>query len=145
MSEKAMQSDIRRPLYKGTSLSLAVVFGIVGMVFLLIPGDVLSFFNRISPGLGFTESPVQGTGFYLVLAVGYMYLVTLLACLMARHPDNPIFPILLINAKSASSVLSFALFLLHGPFLIYLANGLIDGSIALCVFILFRKIRNRTE
>ena len=145
MSEKTFSDVFWNRLYKSTSLYLAVIFGIVGLLFLLIPENVLYFFNRISPSLGFIESPTQGMGFYLILAVGYMYLVTLLACLMARHPGNPYFPILLINGKSASSVLSFGLFFLHGPFLIYLTNGIIDGLIALCVFILFRKTRNRTE
>ena len=145
MSGKPLPEEFWRRLYKRSSLVLAVIFGIVGLLFLLIPADVLRFFNKISPGLGFIESPAHGTGFYLVLAVGYMYLVTLLACLMARHPENPYFPILLINGKSASSVLSFALFFLHGPFLIYLANGIIDGLIALCVFVLFRKTRKRAE
>ena len=137
MSEKAMQSDIRRPLYKGTSLSLAVVFGIVGMVFLLIPGDVLSFFNRISPGLGFTESPVQGTGFYLVLAVGYMYLVTILAGFMYRYPKNTVYPLLLCHGKIASAVLSILLFAFHEPFLLYLGNGIVDGGIGIVVLIIY--------
>lgn len=141
MSEKALHAEFWHRLYKRTSLSLAIIFGIVGLVFLLIPGNVMHFFNTISPCLGFIESPVQGTGFYLILAVGYMYLVTLLACLMVRHPENPFLPILLINGKSASSVLSFGLFFLHGPFLIYVTNGIVDGIIALCVFILFRKTR----
>jgi hypothetical protein len=143
MGGKALNAEFRRRLYQGASVSMAVIFGIVGLLFLLIPENVLHFFNRISPGLGFIESPAGGTGFYLILAVGYMYLVTLLACMMVRHPENPFFPILLINGKAASSVLSFALFFLHHPFLIYVANGIVDGSIAVGVYFLFRKTREK--
>jgi hypothetical protein len=130
-----------RALYRRTSLLMAVVFGAVGILFLAIPVKVLTFFNAMSPALGFRESPVPAAGFYLVLAVAYMVVVTLLACRMARHPDEPAFPALLVHAKSASSILSFVLFAFHGPFLIYAVNGVVDGLIALAVFLLFRKVR----
>jgi hypothetical protein len=141
MRDKALTSNFRLRLYIRTSLALAVIFGVVGLLFLLIPQRVIDFFNRISPGLGFIETQDTGTGPYLVLAVGYMVLVTLLACLMARHPENPYFPALLITGKASSSLLSFAMFLLLGPYLIYLANGIVDGTIALSVYVLFRKTR----
>jgi hypothetical protein len=141
VKDKALTSNFWLRLYSRTSLSLAVIFGIVGMLFLLIPQRVIDFFNRLSPGLGFIESPDCGTGFFLVLAVGYMVLVTLLACLMARHPGNPHFPLLLITGKASSSVLSFVMFAIQGPYLVYLVNGIVDGTIALCVYVLFRKTR----
>jgi hypothetical protein len=139
--DKALTSDFWPLMYRRTSLALAVIFAVVGLLFLLIPQRVIDFFNRLSPALGFIETPDCGTGFFLVLAVGYMVLVTLLACLAARHPANPHFPMLLIAGKASSSVLSFAMFALQGPYLIYLANGIVDGTIALCVFVLFRKTR----
>ena len=141
MEERALIPDSRLRLYRRTSLALAAVFGTVGLLFLLIPQRVIDFFNRISPGLGFLESPDCGTGFYIVLAVGYMVLVTWLAFLMARHPENPHFPMLLIGGKASSSVLSFAMFAVQGPYLVYLANGIVDGTIALGVYLLFRKTR----
>jgi hypothetical protein len=143
MSERNQRNGIRILLYRRVSICLSVIFGAVGLIFLTIPDRTLSFFNRLSPPLGFTEAPVHGMGFFLILAVGYMYLVTLLAGLMAKHPENRFFPMLLIQGKCASSVLSFAFFAFHGPFLIYAANGVIDGSIALTVWILFRHTRKQ--
>jgi hypothetical protein len=143
MSEKKQRNAFWIRLYRRAGICLSVIFGAVGLIFLILPDQTLSFFNRLSPPLGFTEAPVHGMGFFLILAVGYMYLVTLLAGLMAKHPENRYFPMLLIHGKCASSVLSFAFFALHGPFLIYAANGVIDGSIALAVWILYRNTRTQ--
>lgn len=125
-----------RPL----SLALAVVFAIVGLVFLLIPRDVLVFFNHFSTYCGLPPSPVQDAGFYLVLAAAYMYLVTLLASLIYRHPAEKWFPLLLAHAKLASSALSLLLFFWHQPYLIYLANCVVDGSIGIIALLYYLKL-----
>jgi len=143
VKNKASAADFWLGMYRRTNVVMAGIFGIVGLLFLLIPQRVIDFFNRISPGLGFAETQDSGTGFYLILAVGYMVLVTLLAWLAARHPEDRHFPMLLITGKAASSVLSFAAFMMYGPYLIYLANGIVDGTISLCVLFLFRKSRDR--
>jgi uncharacterized membrane protein YhhN len=140
MSKKEYHAGLWYRMYKLTSLSLSIIFGIVGLIFLVIPEHVLNFFNKISPSLGFMESPVQGVGFYLILAVAYMYLVMMLAYLMYKHPENPTFPFLLISGKSASSILSFVVFVIDYQFLIYLTNGIVDGLIAIGVFLLSRKV-----
>ncbi len=116
-------------LYRPFSLAAAVIFALVGLVFLFIPDRVLVFFSSMSGALGLPSSPVIGANFYLILAVAYMYLVTLLAYLMYRHPDVKMLPLLLAHAKLASAALSLYLFLTHGPYLIYLANCMIDGLI----------------
>ena len=82
-------------------------------------------------------SPVNGVSFYLILAVAYMYLVTLLAFFMYRYPDNRIIPVLLINGKFASSLMSLGFFLMHQHFLIYLTNFIMDGFIAVMILILY--------
>ncbi len=79
--------------------------------------------------------------FFLILAVAYMYLVALLAFLMFLHPGNTLFPWMLINAKGATAVISICLVLLHGVYIVYIMNGIVDGSIALGVFMLSRKMR----
>ncbi len=72
-----------------------------------------------------------------------MYLVTLLAYLMYRHPDEGQFPFLLANAKLASAALSLYQFLAHGPYLIYLANCLIDGLFGFVALCFYGKIKAR--
>jgi hypothetical protein len=132
-----------RTAYRGFSLLLAIVFALVGLTFLLAADGVLAFFNQLSHYVGLPASPTQGTGFFLILAVGYMYLVTLLAYLMYRHPDDAWFPALLTHGKLASAVLSLGLFLFHRRFLIYLTNGLVDGLLGFSVLTLSR-LRRRT-
>jgi hypothetical protein len=127
-------------LYRIASLVMAVSFAVVGLIFLFAPAGVLAFFDALSLRLGLPPS-ASSAGFYLVLAVGYMYLVTLLAGWMFVRPENNTLPVLLINAKAASSLLSFAFFAAREPALIYLANGIVDGLIAVGVVVMYVKRR----
>lgn len=130
--------------YRMISLGLAVAFGGVGILFLMVPGGVLHYFNDLSVTLGLQPSPVEGINFYLILAAGYMYVVTLLAWFMYRQPTNRFFPVLLLNAKLASSIFSLIFFLVVGRALIYLTNGIIDGLIGIGVLLLV-KMQRRME
>jgi len=113
---------------------LAAIFAAVGLVFLVAPGGVIVFFNSLSRPLGMEAAPVSGRSFYLVLAAAYMSVVTLLAWNMARQPENRAYSVLLMQAKLASSLISLGFFAFHGPFLIYLVNGLVDGTIGVVVY-----------
>ena len=128
-------------LYKVFSLTVAIIFAVVGLIFLFFPDWALIFFNSISGYLRLPQAPLQGTGFYLILASAYMYLVTLLAYLMYRHPDQTIYPFLLAQAKLASSVISIYLFFMHQHYLIYLANFVIDGFIGVAALYFFLKMK----
>ncbi|MGE5740637.1 MAG: hypothetical protein ACM32H_01265 [Candidatus Aminicenantes bacterium RBG_16_66_30] len=129
-----------RASYKAFSLGLAVVFALVGGVFLFLPRETLAFFNDISRRLGMTEGPAERS-FFGVLAAAYMYVVTILAWSMYRFPGERIYPLILCQAKLASSLLSFLMFFFHAPWLIYLVNGIVDGGIGLAVLALFLKAR----
>jgi hypothetical protein len=128
-------------IYRWTGLCLAVIFAIVGLLFLLLPGGVIVFFNDVSRSFGLLPLSVEGAGFYLVLAVGYMYVVTLLAWFMYRAPANHLAPVLLVNAKLASSFLSFIFFFAVQGALIFLVNGIVDGLIGAGVLTLYLKQR----
>ncbi len=128
--------------YRPMSLLLFLVFSAVGLVFLLIPDGVLSLFNSLSPPFRMTQSPLNGPGFYLILAVGYMYLVAVLAFEMYRHPGNALLPLLLAHAKFASSLISLGLFLAHEKYLVYAANFVVDGAIGAIAFFYYLKIRS---
>jgi hypothetical protein len=128
-------------LYKVFSIICSAVFALVGVVFLFLPGRVLVLFNDLSSLLGFPAAPLEGAGFYFILGVAYMYLVSLLAMLMFRHPENRIYPILLINAKSASSGLSLGFFVFFHPYLVFLANFIVDGAIAVCVALVNTRMK----
>ena len=125
--------------YRSISLCLSLIFAIVGLFFLFMPDGVFLFFNSISKHIGYPESPLQSFGLFQVLAIGYMYLVTLLAYFMYKYPENTLLPLLLIHGKTASSVISFFLFFFQQPSLLFLVNGFVDGIIAIGVFFLYRK------
>ena len=134
-------ADSRKPwvrLYRIASLLMAISFAVVGLIFLFAPDGVVAFFNALSLRVGLPPA-APAAGFYLVLAVAYMYVVTLLAGWMFLRPENDTLPVLLINAKAASALLSFGLFATREPALIYLANGIVDGLIALGVLVLYLK------
>jgi hypothetical protein len=128
-------------LYKTLSLVLMLIFALTGLLFLFLPDKVLLFFNSLSGPFGLLSSPVIGWNFYLILAAGYMYLVTLLAFWMFKHPENRYFPLILTHAKLASSVISLAFFLLQAHYLIYLANFIIDGVIGIAVLTMSVRMR----
>jgi hypothetical protein len=128
--------------YRPFSLAAAVIFLVVGLLFLIIPGGVLMFFNRISRAWGMRPAVVEVPGLYLALAVGYMYLVAFLALLMYRQPAQWIFPFLLAQAKAASSLLSAVLFVLREPVLILLINFVLDALIAVAAFVFYGKIKS---
>jgi hypothetical protein len=109
---------------------MAATFAVVGAIFLTIPDQVLAAFNFLARGLGWPQSPAEAHTLFLALAVGYMYLVTVLAVQLARHPRERAWPWLLAQAKGVSAALSLALFLAGGWYLICLANFVVDGSLA---------------
>ena len=125
--------------YRAVSLILAFIFAAVGAVFLFFPDAVIALFNQLSQPLQWPKAPPAGFHFYLILAAGYMYLVTALAWLMFRHPESSIYPRLLANGKIATSLISLGLFLFHAHLLIYLANFVVDGAIGAGVLIMSRK------
>lgn len=129
--------------YRSVSLLLTITFAIVGLIFLFAADGVLAFFNSIANYLRMVQTPEQGIDFYLILAVGYMYLVTLLAFFMYRFPGNPILPLLLAHGKLASALLSLGFFLVHQPYLIYVTNGIVDGGIGMVALVFYLKIRRR--
>ena len=128
------------PAYKAVSLALAVVFAIVGCIFVIFPNSIPEMFNSIAISWGLAPTPAGEPALYWILAGAYMYLVTLLAISMYLHPENRLFAWLLVNGKAASSLLSFSAYLLHQHYLILLTNGVVDGSIGLLVFFLARKV-----
>jgi len=116
-------------LYRTASLAMASTFAAVGLAFLFRPEQLLGFFNRLSAPLGLAPAPLRPGVFFPVLAVAYMYLVTLLAWLMARRPGDPLLPLLLAQGKFASAILSLAFFFASGPLLIFLVNAGVDAAI----------------
>jgi hypothetical protein len=113
---------------------LAGTFAVVGVLFAVIPGKVLSAFNWLGEGLGWPATTTQPYTLFLGLALAYMYVVTLLAWQMARHPEVRSYPWLLAQAKGASALVCLGLFVLQEQYPVYLANFVVDGAIAVGVW-----------
>jgi hypothetical protein len=135
----------RRQLVQTSGAALAATFAVVGVVFLVIPGGVLAAFNWAGRGLGLSQSPTHAFTLYLALAVAYMYVVTVLAWQMARHPAVRAYPWVLVQAKAASALVCIVLFAAQAHYLIYLANFAVDGAIALFVWGLALRRAPRDE
>jgi hypothetical protein len=121
-------------LVRLTGYGLAAAFALVGLLFLAVPADVLAAGDRVGAAVGLSRSAAAGHSLYLILAVAYMYVVTVLATLMARHPGERAYATLLVHAKAASSLLSILLFAAHEQYFVYVANFAVDGAIALFVY-----------
>jgi hypothetical protein len=128
-------------LYRTTALAFAIAFAAVGAVFLLAPHAVSTLFDWLGQLAGARGMPPGdlASGLFRALAVAYMYVVTSLAWMMYRRPTETIWPALLAHAKLASAAVSFLLLVLHGYFLAYLANGVVDGAIGAAVLLLRRS------
>jgi hypothetical protein len=132
--------------YKFVSLVLALIFAAVGLLFLVWPDATIRSMNGWGRAFGLAEAPLGGAGFYTGLAVGYMYVVTLLAWSMFRRPSRRVFPLLLAHAKAASGLVSLGLFLFHRPSFVCLANGLVDLLLAgLALALYFDRKRAAAE
>lgn len=134
-------NDMMRKYYKPLSLIAAITFAVVGLIFLLIPQQVLVFFNALSDFWGFPHTPAVGFDFYVILSVAYMYLVTVLAYLMYRNPEECLFPFLLAHGKFMSSLLSLAAFVFEQRYLIYICNFIIDGFIGIVAFYMYYQVK----
>lgn len=128
-------------LIRLTGYCLAGTFAVVGMVFLVIPAQVLAAFNWLAEGLGWPTTTTEPHTLFLALSLGYMYVVTLLAWQMARHPEVRTFPWILAQAKGASALICLGLFIFQEQYLLYLANFVVDGAIALLVWWLCLRAR----
>jgi len=124
---------------------LAPAFAAVGLLFLLIPGRVVAFFNRVSAPWGLPPAPDGDTGLFVLLAAAYMAVVTALAVIMARRPQDLFAPRLLALAKLASSLLSLGFILLRSSYFIVLVNGVVDGIIGNVVLWLVLPPRTKAE
>lgn len=109
--------------------ALAAAFAAVGLVFLLIPGRMIGFFNRISARWELPPAPPAEAGLFVLLGVAYMIVVTALAWNMGRHPGDLVYARLLALAKISSSLLSLGFVVFKAPYFVILVNGLVDGLI----------------
>ena len=128
-------------MYRALSFTGAAGFAVCGIFFLIFPIRVYQFFNTVSISLGMQLTPETGFGFFHIYTIGYFYITAALAFLMYRNPDNRHYPALLANGSFAVSVLSLSLFLIHKPYLIYIAGFTANGTVGILASTGFTKLK----
>jgi hypothetical protein len=123
----------REEFYTLTLRGLAVSFAVVGSLFVLAPDGTIRVLNAVGGALGsFTPAPESALRFWLSLGAAYMVLVTLLAWVaqrdLRRHRD---LLWILAAGKAVSSLTCLVYYLFSMDAFVYLANFVVDGSIAL--------------
>jgi hypothetical protein len=114
--------------------ALAVAFAATGLLFFAFPDGTVRALNAAGRPLGLPPAPTSALRFWLSLSLAYMMLVTLLAAAIARDPRRQasLMPILAAG-KATSSLTCLGYFVASSPAFIYLANALVDGTLALVV------------
>lgn len=124
-----------RPLYR----ILAWTFGVVGALFFLFPNGTIDALNAAGLYLGFPPAPHISHRFWLSLGVAYMGVVTALAALLAAAPtERRLLMVPLALGKATSSLTCLWFFLSEAHYFVYLANFLMDASLALLAWLTYR-------
>src|ERR671928_1186377 len=115
-----------------TMRGLALTFAVVGILFIATPDGVIGRLDEVGDWLGtFDAGPPTEEKFWLALGFAYMTVITGLALVISLDPRR-YRPMLLVLAagKTASSLAAGAYFVFDRDVFIYLANFLVDASLA---------------
>jgi uncharacterized protein (DUF362 family) len=118
----------------------ALVYFVVGMMFILIPDTILAWSNTLSAFLHTRLLPIPTHGEHFWTALAFSMMVTIAGiCVAAQYNirKNRNLVVLLLIAKAASSISGFALFACQNRYFAYLAIGLVDGSLFVASFIFY--------
>ncbi|MCX8072440.1 MAG: hypothetical protein N3C12_08315 [Candidatus Binatia bacterium] len=117
---------------------LAWTFGLVGALFFLFPDGTVDALNAVGRPLGFPPAPHLAHRFWLSLGVAYMAAVTALAALIAKAPtERRLLMVPLAIGKATSSLTCLWFFAAFDRYFIYLANFLVDASLALLAWLTY--------
>ena len=127
-------------------VGLAAAFAATGLLFLCFPDATIATLNAAGRPFGFPPAPPSPLRFWLSLGLAYMVLVTLLAAAIARDPRGraPLMPILAAG-KATSSLTCAGYFVTSSPAFIYLANALVDGTLALTALAAYAAVWATSE
>ncbi|MFN2612354.1 MAG: hypothetical protein ABR536_03165 [Solirubrobacterales bacterium] len=119
---------------------LALSFAVVGALFIVTPDGVLNTISDLGEKIGdFSRAPETDEKFWLALGFAYMVVITGI-CLIAQRDVARHRPMLLalVAGKAASSAAALGFYLFDDDVFIYLLNFLVDGYLAVNVFVLWR-------
>ena len=126
-----------------TMRGLALTFAVVGILFISTPDGVIGRLDQVGDWLGdFPSGPPTEEKFWLALGFAYMTVITGLAVVISLDPRR-YRPMLLVLAagKTASSLAAGAFYAFDREVFIYLANFVVDLSLALIAVGCFALLR----
>ncbi len=138
-----MELTTKQKYYKLLMTLLFWIFLVVGVLFYVVPNQVIGIFNIVSDKIGyFQQIPLSQEKFYLDLAVAYMACVTAIAYLIRKDvlKNLNLTPVLIVG-KTTSSLISLISFILFQKSLLYISNFVIDGAIVLIVLIFYLPVK----
>ena len=112
---------------------LAVIFAVVGLLFIVFPDGVLDVISDLGDEIGdFSRAPDTVEKFWLALGFAYMVVIAGI-CFVVQADVVRFRPLLLVLAagKAASSLSALGFYLFDDDVFIYLLNFLVDGYLAL--------------
>lgn len=128
-------------VYRG----LAVAFLLTGTTFFVAPHGTVDFMNAVGAALGFTPAPAMPHRFWLSLGSAYMAVVTVLAWMIAADPVGRRPMMLALAAGKATSSLTCLYYLFaDAAYFVYLANFIVDLSLAVLALVTYAATRNAT-
>ncbi len=110
----------------------APIFMAGGAGFYLLPGSITASMNKGARMVGMEESPVDADNLWVVLAMAYMALITVISARAAAAGDRRQrreLTRLLMVGKAASSFGALGYFVFKRRAYSFLANFLLDGAI----------------
>ncbi|CUU10842.1 hypothetical protein GBSOP10_108210 [Armatimonadetes bacterium GBS] len=114
--------------------ALGVGFALFGALFAFAPQATLEYFSQWGTALGWEATSPEAGGFWRVLAVAFMVIVTVLAFWgSVPSPAQPALLMMLFIGKASSSLGALLFYWLESPQFLYLLNFVVDGAIALIV------------
>jgi hypothetical protein len=119
---------------------LAASFAVVGACFIIAPDGTLNTISDLGDWIGnFPRAPETTEQFWLALAFAYMVVITGI-CLVAQADVARYRPMLLVlvAGKAASSLAALGFFLFDDNVFIYLLNFIVDGYLAINVFVCWK-------
>lgn len=130
-----------------TMRGLAITFAVVGILFVATPDGVIGTLDDVGDWFGgFSSGPATDEKFWLALAFAYMTVIAGLALVISLDPRR-YRPMLLVLAagKTASSLAAGAYFAFDRSVFIYLANFVVDASLALTAVACFALLGGARE
>ena len=126
-----------------TMRGLALTFAVVGILFIANPDGVIGRLDQVGDWLGdFPSGPPTEEKFWLALGFAYMVVITGLALVISLDPRR-YRPMLLVLAagKTASSLAAAGFYVFDREVFIYLANFVVDASLAAIALGCFALLR----